>query len=198
MEPIAIIGMACRFPGAEDPDAFWQLLRHGKDAITEVPPERWDSRAFYDPVPATPGKMNTRWGGFLAQVDHFDADFFEIPQREAMFMDPQHRLLLEVAWEALEHAGLAPAQLANSQTGVFIGISNYDYNRLVCRDYAYMHAYSSTGTILAAAANRLSYFFNLRGPSLAVETAAPRRWWRYTSPVRVCRARSPILPWPEG
>ena len=171
MEPIAIIGMACRFPGAEDSETFWQFLRDGRDAITAVPPERWDSKAFYDPTPATPGKMYTRWGGFLEQVDHFDADFFEIAPREAIFLDPQQRLLLEVTWEALEHAGLAPAQLDNSQTGVFIGISNYDYNRLVCQDSAYMDAYSSTGTLLAVAANRLSYFFNLRGPSLAVETA---------------------------
>lgn len=171
MEPIAIIGMACRFPGAKNSEAFWKLLRDGRDVITTVPPERWESRAFYDPAPATPGKMNSRWGGFLEQVDHFDAHFFEISPREAMFMDPQQRLLLEVAWEALEHAGLAPAQLANSQTGVFIGISNYDYNRLLCQDDAYMHAYSSTGTMLAVAANRLSYVFNLRGPSLAVETA---------------------------
>ena len=111
-EPIAIVGMGCRFPGAKDPEAFWQLLRDGVDAITEVPSDRWDINAFYDPDPDVPGKMSTRWGGFLERVDRFDPHFFGISPREAGRMDPQQRLLLEVAWEALEDAGQAPHRLA--------------------------------------------------------------------------------------
>jgi acyl transferase domain-containing protein len=123
-EPIAIIGMACRFPGdANTPEAFWRLLYNGADAISEVPPDRWDIEAFYDPDPEVPGKMYTRWGGFLKQVDQFDPQFFGISPREAMSLDPQQRLLLEVSWEALERAGLAADKLAESQTGVFLGIS---------------------------------------------------------------------------
>ena len=171
MEPIAIVGMACRFPGADSPAALWKLLQDGRDAITEVPADRWNVDDYYDPVPATPGKMHTRWGGFLDQVDCFDAEFFGISAREACFMDPQQRLVLEVTWAALESAGIVPDRLAGSRTGVFIGISNFDYNRLLCRDFSTMDAYSSTGTILAIAANRLSYLLNLRGPSLAVDTA---------------------------
>jgi acyl transferase domain-containing protein len=157
--------------GADSPAALWKLLQDGRDAITEVPADRWNVDDYYDPVPATPGKMHTRWGGFLDQVDCFDAEFFGISAREACFMDPQQRLVLEVTWEALESAGIVPDRLAGSRTGVFIGISNFDYNRLLCRDFSTMDAYSSTGTILAIAANRLSYLLNLRGPSLAVDTA---------------------------
>ncbi len=127
-EPIAIIGIGCRFPGgANSPEAFWALLREGRDAITEVPRDRWDIDAYYDPDPEAPGKMSTRWGGFLAAVDEFDAEFFGIAPREARAMDPQQRLLLEVAWEALEDAGLPPARLVGSRTGVFIGIGGTDY-----------------------------------------------------------------------
>src|SRR5205085_3969236 len=118
-EPIAIIGMGCRFPGGSSPEAFWQLLKDGRDAISEVPADRWDIDAFYDPDPAAPGKMNTRWGAFLDQVDRFDSGFFGIAPREALRMDPQQRLLLEVAWEALEDAGQPVEQLAGSQSGIF-------------------------------------------------------------------------------
>ncbi|WP_445250265.1 beta-ketoacyl synthase N-terminal-like domain-containing protein [Microcoleus sp. OTE_8_concoct_300] len=131
---VAIIGLGCRFPGAKDATAFWELLRDGVDAITEVPAARWDINALYNSEPATPGKMSTRWGGFLDQVDQFDPHFFAIAPREAERMDPQQRLLLEVAWEALENAGLAPDKLAGSQSGVFIGISTNDYLRLQFED----------------------------------------------------------------
>jgi len=172
VEPIAIIGIGCRFPGAKDPESFWQLLHNGVDAITEVPKERWDVGTFYDPEPATPGKMNTRWGGFLEQVDQFDPSFFGISPREAERMDPQQRLVLEVAWEALENAGIAPDKLANSQTGVFMGIGNYDYCRLLAKeDLARISAYDGTGNTLCITANRLSYILNLHGPSLVTETA---------------------------
>ena len=130
-EPIAIVGLGCRFPGgAVDADHFWNLLRNGRDAISLVPPDRWDADAYYDPDPDQPGKMVTRWGGFLDQVDQFDAKFFEIAPREAASMDPQQRLALEVAWETLENAGIAPSELRGSQTGIFLGIASSDYNQL--------------------------------------------------------------------
>lgn len=169
-EPIAVIGLGCRFPGAEGPDAFWRLLRDGVDAIGEVPAGRWDADAFYD-AEGAPGKMTTRWGGFLDEVDRFDPHFFGISPREAARMDPQQRMLLEVVWEALEHAGLPSGRLAGSQTGVFIGISSYDYSRLQFSDPAQIDAYAGTGNAHSIAANRLSYLLDLRGPSLAVDTA---------------------------
>ena len=123
--------MACRFPGgANDLDAYWQLLREGVDAITTIPPERWDVDSYYDPDPETPGKMYTRSGAFLRNVDQFDPQFFGISPREAVDLDPQQRLLLEVSWEALENAGQAPNLLARSRTGVFIGIGQNDYAQL--------------------------------------------------------------------
>jgi len=168
-ELIAVIGLGCRFPGAKNPEALWHILHNGVDAITEVSPDRWDINAFYDPTPATPGKMSTRWGGFLEHVDLFDPEFFGLSPRETENMDPQQRLLLEVAWEALENTGQAPELLAGSYTGVFIGISNYDYSRL--QNLANMNAYTGTGNAMSIAANRLSYFLNLRGPSVAIDTA---------------------------
>ena len=173
-EPIAIIGMGCRFPGgANTPEAFWQLLKNGVDAVSEVPADRWDANALYDPDPSTPGKMNTRWGAFLDQLDQFDPNFFGISPREAAQMDPQQRLLLEVAWEALEQAGQPLERLAGSRTGVFIGIHSQssDYCWLQLSDRAHIDVYTSTGTAHSIAPNRLSYFFDLQGPSFAVDTA---------------------------
>ena len=170
-EPIAIIGVGCRFPGANDPTAFWQLLRNGVDAIREVPADRFDQHAFYDADPAVPGKMNTRWGGFLEQVDQFDANFFGISPREALRMDPQQRLLLEVTWEALQDAGQVPERLAGTPTGVFVGIATNDYGRLQWNDLARIDAYAGTGNALSIAANRISYLFDFRGPSIALDTA---------------------------
>jgi myxalamid-type polyketide synthase MxaE and MxaD len=170
-EPIAIIGVGCRFPGASNPAAFWQLLRDGVDAISEVPADRFDQHAFYDADPASPGKMNTRWGGFVEQVDRFDANFFGISPREALRMDPQQRLLLEVTWETLQDAGQVPECLAGTQVGVFIGISTNDYGRLQWNDLAHIDAYAGTGNALSIAANRISYLFDFRGPSVALDTA---------------------------
>ena len=170
-EPIAIIGIGCRFPGANDPAAFWQLLRDGVDAIREIPADRFDPHAFYDPDPATPGKMNTRWGGFLGQVDQFDPNFFGISPREALRMDPQQRLLLEVTWEALQDAGQVPERLVGTQAGVFIGIATNDYGRLQWNDLERIDAYSGTGNASSIAANRISYLFDFHGPSLAIDTA---------------------------
>ncbi|UCH98655.1 MAG: polyketide synthase, partial [Candidatus Aminicenantes bacterium] len=163
--------MGCRFPGANGPGAFWQLLRNGVDAITEVPPDRWNIDFFYDPDPEKPGKMNTRWGGFLEQVDQFDAHFFGISPREASQMDPQQRLLLEVSWEALEDAGQVKEHLQGGKTGIFVGISTNEYGRFQGSDPKLIDAYLGTGNALSIAANRLSYFFNFRGPSIAVDTA---------------------------
>ena len=169
-EPIAIIGMSCRFPGAESPEAFWQLLYDGVSAIKEVPKDRWDIDAYYDPDPDAPGKMATRYGGFLEQVDLFDPQFFAISPREAVSMDPQQRLLLEVSWEALERAGQLRERQAGSQTGVFIGVTNNDYAGIVAKNAAF-DAYFSTGNALNSLAGRLSYTLGLHGPSMVVDTA---------------------------
>ncbi|MDJ0601107.1 MAG: beta-ketoacyl synthase N-terminal-like domain-containing protein [Crocosphaera sp.] len=171
VENIAIIGLGCRFPQANNVESYWKLLTQGKDSITEVPPERWNIDDFYDPQPITPGKMSTRWGGFLDAVDQFDPTFFQISPREAEQIDPQQRLFLEVAWEALENAGIVPSQLSGTQTGVFVGISNSDYNRMSCQDFELLNAYTGIGTNMSITANRLSYFLNLKGPSLAINTA---------------------------
>lgn len=170
-EPIALIGIGCRFPGAYGPIAFWRLLRDGIDAITEVPRERWDARAFYTSRVATPGKMNTRWGGFLEGVDQFDASFFGIAPREAVHMDPQQRLLLETAWEALEDAGQVAERLAGSATGIFVGLATSEYASLQLSRSTVLDAYGTTGSALSIAANRLSYFFDFRGPSMTIDTA---------------------------
>jgi acyl transferase domain-containing protein/aryl carrier-like protein len=173
-EPVAVIGLGCRFPGgADSPERFWQLLVEGRDAIREVPPDRWDVDEVYDPAPATPGKMITRWGGFIDQVDRFDPAFFGISSREAAIMDPQQRLLLEVAWEALERAGCPPPSLAGSNAGVFIGIHSQssDYFWLQLVDPAGLNAWSGPGTSHSVAAGRLSYLLDLRGPSFVIDTA---------------------------
>ncbi len=170
-EPIAIVGIGCRFPGSSGPQEFWQVIRDGLDAITEVPADRFDLKRVYDSDPTVPGKISTRWGGFVEQVDQFDPQFFGISPREAARMDPQQRLLLEVAWEALEDAGQVPEKIAGSQTGVFVGISNNDYGRTQFADLTRIDAYAGTGNALSIAANRISYSFDFRGPSIAIDTA---------------------------
>ena len=170
-EPIAIVGIGCRFPGADGPAAFWELLRDGVEAVGEVPADRWDIDAFHDPDPAAPGKMVARRAGFLDRVDRFDADFFGISPREAMHTDPQQRLLLEVSWEALEDAGQAPDRLAGGPVGVYVGLSTHDYRRLYGDDPEAGDAYTLAGNAASIAANRISYAFDFRGPSLAVDTA---------------------------
>nr|AHF22417.1 HapB [Hapalosiphon welwitschii UTEX B 1830] len=165
-EPIAIIGIGCRFPKANSPEAFWHLLRDGVDAITEMPPSRWD----LNPDTEKLDKTNTRWGGFLEQVDQFDPKFFGISSREAGNIDPQQRLLLEITWEALEDAGQIPKHLAGTQTGVFIGISTPDFSVLTWGNSG-QDIYMTTGTSHSIAANRISYVFNFTGPSVAFDTA---------------------------
>jgi acyl transferase domain-containing protein/acyl carrier protein len=171
--PIAIIGIGCRLPGGvSNPDEFWDLLAAGRDAVSDVPSDRWTVDDYYDPDPDTPGTMNTRGGGFLEDIRGFDAAFFGISPREATSMDPQQRILLEVGWEALEHAGIAPSGLNGSLTGVFVGICNHDYLTHVMNGRADLRdAYAATGNAASVAAGRLSYVLGLRGPSLAIDTA---------------------------
>jgi acyl transferase domain-containing protein/acyl carrier protein len=171
-EPIAIIGMGCRFPGgANTPEQFWQLLRDGIDAIGPMPRGRFDVDAFYDPTPATPGKIVTREGGFLDQIDRFDAAFFGISAREATFMDPQQRLLLEVAWEALEDAGQVREKIAGSTTGVFVGMWTSDYEDMMYAASDNIDLYITTGGGRYSASGRLSYVFDFRGPSMTIDSA---------------------------
>ena len=173
-EPIAIIGMSCRFPGgANDPETFWQLLHDGVDAITEVPGQRWSIDAYYDPDKDAPGKMYTRSAGFLQEIDQFDPEFFGISAREAVSIDPQQRLLLEVSWEALENAGQAPKQLTGTQTGIFVGIGQNDYANLQMKlgEPTQINAYTGTGNGFCFASGRLSYVLGLQGPNMAIDTA---------------------------
>jgi acyl transferase domain-containing protein/SAM-dependent methyltransferase/aryl carrier-like protein len=170
-EPIAIIGHACRFPGANNSDEFWELLSKGKDAVCEVPPERWDNTEYYDPEPDAPGKIYTRFGGFIQKVDQFDPHFFNISPREALSIDPQQRLLLEVSWEALENAALPPLQLPR-QTGIFVGISDRDYFHLLLQQGEHkIDGYLSAGNDSSMASGRLAYFFGVEGPVLSLDTA---------------------------
>jgi acyl transferase domain-containing protein len=170
-EPIAIIGMGCRFPGADSPAAFWDLLRDGGDAIREIPADRWDVDAFYDADPYRPGTMNTRWGGFLDGIDQFDAHYFGLSPREAARMDPQQRVVMEVAVEALERAGQPASRLAGSLTGVFVAATMADYSDRQLAALDEIDAYSVTGNVHCIIANRLSFALDLRGPSLALDTA---------------------------
>jgi acyl transferase domain-containing protein len=172
-EPIAIVGIGCRFPSQCDrPEDFWQLLIEGKSGITEVPSDRWDIEAYYNPDATTPGKMYSRYGGFVPHLQDFDAQFFRISPREAVSLDPQQRLLLEVSWEALERAGIAPKRLTGTQTGVFVGICGNDYwHRLLTKNTSEIDAYLATGNAHSMASGRLSYILGLTGPSISVDTA---------------------------
>ena len=164
-EPIAIIGMGCRFPGdASSPEQFWQLLAHGVDAITPIPRDRWDVPLYADTIPDH--------GGFVRQVDRFDAAFFQVAPKEAILLDPQQRLLLEVTWEALEHAGIDPQRLRSSDTGVFVGIFSNDYQMLQVKQQDHPHLYASTGASAATASGRIAYFLGLHGPAVSVDTAS--------------------------
>ena len=163
-EPIAIIGIGCRFPGASGPDAFWKLLSDGAEGVGPVPLTRWNPNAAEHR--AIPDR-----GGFLENVDRFDAEFFGISPREADLIDPQQRLLLEVSWEALEDAGAVPARLAGTNVGVFVGIATSDYAQLQAMRGDPSDPYRVTGSAASIAANRISYAFDFRGPSLAIDTA---------------------------
>ena len=171
-EPIAVIGMGCRFPaGISGPEALWQFLCDRRSSIEQVPNERWER--FDDGSPEVKALLarTTRWGSFLPDIDAFDADFFEISPSEAEKMDPQQRLLLEVAWEALEYAGIPPNSLRRSQTGVFAGSCLSEYGAMASTDLSQVDGWSNSGGAMSIIANRLSYFLDLRGPSVAVDTA---------------------------
>jgi acyl transferase domain-containing protein/acyl carrier protein len=169
--PIAIVGLGCRFPGAEGRAAFWRLLCDGVDAISEVPPDRWDAAALHDPDPAAPGKTITKRGGFLDRVDGFDASFFGISPREAVEMDPQQRLLLETSWEALDDAGIPPRGLAGSRTAVLFGAMWRDYGKVPGNTRHSIAQHTATGNDLSIIAARVSYVLGLEGPSVALNTA---------------------------
>jgi acyl transferase domain-containing protein/thioesterase domain-containing protein/acyl carrier protein len=173
-EPIAIIGIGCRFPGgARGPEAFWKLLCNGVDAISEVPADRWNADTFYDPRPGQKSKSISRWLGVVDSIDRFDAGFFGVSPREAECMDPQQRMLLQAAWEAVDDGGEVLDPLRGSPAGVFVGISTYDYALLQSTpdNQSTIDVYTGTGGAMSIAANRISYCLNLRGPSIAVDTA---------------------------
>lgn len=168
---IAIVGMGCRFPGASSPNAFWEMLCHKRNGVTEVPADRWNSARFFHPDSRTPGKIAGRWGGFLDHLDRFDAAFFGISPREASHVDPRQRKMLEIAWEALEDAGIPPLGLHGSATGVYVATLSSDYDTILCRNYGRIASSTGTGTANSIIANRLSYFLDLHGPSLTLDTA---------------------------
>jgi len=169
----AIVGYAARFPGAADADEFWDVLLEGRDAVSDVPKDRWNADDFYDPEPGVAGKIVTRRAGFVDDVAGFDAPFFGMSAREVRLMDPQHRILLETSWRAVEHSGTAPTDLANTNTGVFVGLATHDYLGMASDALTYdeIEAYLAIGTSNAAAAGRISYRLGLQGPSVAVDTA---------------------------
>ncbi|MFG0265893.1 MAG: type I polyketide synthase [Rhodopirellula sp. JB055] len=173
-EPIAIVGVSCRFPGAPDLDAYWKVISEGIDATAEIPPERWDVDSLYDPTGQKAGRMSVRRAGMIDNIDQFDPKFFGISPREAARMDPQQRLLLEVSWEAFEIAGIPVSSLAGTPVGAYVGIGGTDYSKVPSTYdgyYQYIDAHVGTGNALSIAANRLSYIMDLRGPSMAIDTA---------------------------
>lgn len=173
-EPIAIIGMGCRFPGhANSPEAFWDLLANRIDAIVETPADRWTNAAFFDRDAARPGHMWTRWGGYVDDIAEFDAAFFGITPREAARMDPQQRLFLETTWQALQDAGIVPEALAGSKTAVYAGVSGHDYGivQLNPSNRYLIGGHTMSGVTNCIVANRVSYLLDLRGPSMVVDTA---------------------------
>ncbi len=170
--PLAIIGMACRFAGgAVDAETFWELLASGRSGIVEIPADRWNGKRYYHPDTAVPNRMHTHWGGFIDQLHDFDARFWGISPREAARMDPQQRWLLEVAWEAIEDAGVPPQKLSGTKTGVFVGISSSDYAQIQMTNHFGLDVHSNSGNTLSIASNRISYALDLKGPSMSIDTA---------------------------
>ncbi len=171
-EPIAVVGMGCRFPGGADgPEGYWNFLANGGDGISEIPPDRWNADEFYDPDQFAPGRMSSKWGGFLSDVSGFDADYFGISPREAEAMDPQQRLMLEVAYEALEHAGIATEDLSGVRAAVLMGVYYGEYQTISAANPDAIDAYSATGNAHAVAVGRIAYLLGLRGPAVAIDSA---------------------------
>ncbi|SEH65919.1 polyketide synthase 5 [Mycolicibacterium rutilum] len=170
--PVAVIGMSCRLPGGiESPEQLWDALLKGDDFVTEIPRGRWDAEEYYDPEPGVPGRSVSKWGAFLDDASAFDHGFFGITEREATAIDPQHRVLLETAWEAVEHSGMNPSSLAGSKTGVFMGLTHNDYTYLAADTRALEGPYGFTGTSFSLASGRISYALNVHGPAVTVDTA---------------------------
>lgn len=169
-DDVAIIGMACRYPGADDPETYWQNQMQGRIGIREVPPDRWDWREFHGD-PREPNRTQVKWGGFIDDVDRFDNDLFRISPAEARLMDPQQRLMLELTWSCLEDAGYVPASLAGSNTGVYVGVGTLDYRERLTAHVPVVEAYRSTGNYITMLPNRVSYVLDLHGPSLAFDTS---------------------------
>ncbi|MDQ0585331.1 sulfolipid-1 biosynthesis phthioceranic/hydroxyphthioceranic acid synthase [Streptomyces rishiriensis] len=171
---IAVIGIGCRFPGGIDsPESLWDLIERGGDAITDIPADRWNAEDYYDPEKGVPGRSVSRWGGFLTDVAGFDAKFFKLGEREALSTDPQHRVLLETAWEAVEHAGMRPSALAGTRTGVFVGMAHMDY-ALAChgpQEQEKIHPYGFTGSAPSMGSGRIAFALGLTGPALSIDTA---------------------------
>jgi acyl transferase domain-containing protein/D-arabinose 1-dehydrogenase-like Zn-dependent alcohol dehydrogenase len=171
-EPIAIVGLACRFPGARDAEAFWQLLADGVDMIREVPDDRYDVDDYYDPDPDAAGKIYSRYGGFLDGIDGFDPEFFGISPREAVWIDPQQRLVLETAWEGLERAGYAPSALRGSRTGVYVGVGANEYSYVLSSNSLEdIEAQFATGNATSVIAGRVAFALGLEGPAVSLDTA---------------------------
>ncbi|WP_349268775.1 phthiocerol/phenolphthiocerol synthesis polyketide synthase type I PpsD [Mycolicibacterium parafortuitum] len=171
-EPIAVVGMGCRFPGgATDPDKYWKLLESGTNAVTEVPADRWDGDAYYDPDPMAPGRMPSKWGAYIDDMQGFDAEFFGITPREAAAMDPQQRVVLEVAYEALENAGLAPEAVGEVRGAVMLGVYYNEYQSSSAGNPDTIDAYSATGNAHSVTVGRIAYLLGLKGPAVAVDTA---------------------------
>ncbi len=171
-EPLAIVGMSCRFPGGvTDPASFWKLMVEKRSGIIPVPNERWNRERWYHPNAEIPGKMITKWAGFVHDFDRFDAQFFGISPREALRMDPQQRWLLELAWESLEDAGFPPVELRGTDTGVFIGIASNDYANIAQSDPKNVDVHTNSGSTLSIASNRIAYLFDFKGPAVSVDTA---------------------------
>lgn len=170
-EAIAIIGIACRFPGANDYQQFWANLEQGVNSITEIPSNRWELENFYSPTPDTPNKSISKWGGFIENADKFDAVFFGISPREATRIDPQQRLMLELSWSCIEDAGYSPTSFSGKPVGVFVGVCNFDYKELQEQHSQTVEGHNATGTYICMIPNRVSYLFNFHGPSISVDTA---------------------------
>ncbi|MGC4897669.1 beta-ketoacyl synthase N-terminal-like domain-containing protein, partial [Micromonospora sp. DT31] len=172
-EPIAIVGMACRLPGGvNNPEELWKLVTEGVDAVGEFPTDRgWDVESLYDPDPATPGRSYVREGGFMRDAADFDAEFFGISRREAIAMNPQHRLLLEVGWETFESANILPSTLSGRKVGVYAGLMYHDYGPRLRSVPADLEGYLGMGESGSVASGRVSYTFGLEGPAVTLDTA---------------------------
>ncbi|OYV23662.1 MAG: hypothetical protein B7W97_02505, partial [Mycobacterium sp. 20-66-4] len=170
--PVAVIGIGCRLPGGIDsPEQLWEALLRGDDLVTEVPADRWDVDDYYDPEPGVPGRSVSKWGSFLDDVYGFDLEFFGFGEREATELDPQHRIVLETSWEAMEHAGLTKEAIADTLTGVFLGLTHADYQLLAADAHAVEGPYGFTGNNFSLASGRVSYALGVHGPAMTVDTA---------------------------